>query len=53
MKVEGEFIASGGDRIVVLLAAWYAWRYYNLRRHVDDYASQIRGQDINTNTQGT
>ncbi len=35
--------------IVVLIAAWYAWRYYKLRRDMDEYASQVRGQHINTN----
>ena len=35
--------------IVVIIAAWYAWRYYKLRSDVDKYASQIRGQEINTN----
>ena len=34
---------------VVLIAAWYAWRYYKLRGNLDEYASHIRGQDINTN----
>src|SRR5687767_324556 len=33
---------------VVLIAAWYAWRYYKLRGNLDEYASHIRGQDINT-----
>ena len=27
---------------------WYAWRYYKLRRIVDEYASQIRGQNLST-----
>ena len=35
--------------IVVLIAAWYAWRYYKLRRDMDEYASHVRGQHINTN----
>ena len=34
--------------IVVLVAAWYAWRYYSLRRHLDEYTNRIRGQEINT-----
>jgi two-component system phosphate regulon sensor histidine kinase PhoR len=28
--------------IFLILAAWYAWRYYKLRRDVDEYASRIR-----------
>src|SRR5687767_3490181 len=35
--------------IVVIIAAWYAWRYYKLRSDVNKYASQIRGQELNTN----
>ena len=35
--------------IVILIAAWYAWRYYRLRRKVDEYAIHVRGQDMNTN----
>ena len=35
--------------LVVLVAAWYAWRYYRLRGDLDEYASHIRGQDVNTN----
>ena len=35
--------------IVVVIAAWYAWRYYRLRGDLDEYASHIRGQDVNTN----
>lgn len=35
--------------IVLLVAAWYAWRYYKLRRDVDQYARNIRVQQINTN----
>ncbi|HEX2996428.1 MAG TPA: ATP-binding protein [Anaerolineales bacterium] len=34
--------------IFLLFAAWYAWRYYKLRRDLDSYASHLRGQDINT-----
>jgi len=34
--------------IVLLTAAWYAWRYYKLHREIDEYASQIRGQDAGT-----
>ena len=28
--------------VAALAAAWYAWRYYKLRREVDNYASQLR-----------
>lgn len=35
--------------IVLLIAAWYAWRYYILRQNLNEYASQVRGQEINTN----
>ena len=34
--------------IVLFLAAWYAWRYYSLRRQIDKYATQVRGQNIIT-----
>lgn len=32
--------------IIILLAAWFAWRYYRLRRSVDDFARQIRQQNF-------
>ncbi len=35
--------------IFLLIAAWYAWRYYRLRRDLDEYASRLRGQDAGTN----
>jgi two-component system phosphate regulon sensor histidine kinase PhoR len=31
-----------------VLAAWYAWRYYKLRREVDEFASRARGQNTVT-----
>jgi two-component system phosphate regulon sensor histidine kinase PhoR len=34
--------------IVLLTAAWYAWRYYKLRRDLDEYANHLRRQDNNT-----
>lgn len=37
-----------GIVLVVLVAAWYAWRYYTLRRHLNEYANRIRGQGSNT-----
>jgi two-component system phosphate regulon sensor histidine kinase PhoR len=36
--------------IFLLLAAWYAWRYYNLRRTINEYARRLRGQDTNTDS---
>jgi two-component system phosphate regulon sensor histidine kinase PhoR len=36
--------------VFLLLAAWYAWRYYKLRRDVHEYASRLRGQDASTNS---
>src|SRR5215213_2207387 len=35
--------------IILIIAAWYAWRYYGLRRNLDEFASRLRGQDTNTN----
>jgi two-component system, OmpR family, phosphate regulon sensor histidine kinase PhoR len=35
--------------IIVLAAAWYAWRYYKLRREIDEYASQVR--ELHADTQ--
>ena len=35
--------------IVVLIGAWYAWRYYKLRRDIDEYASHVRKTETNTN----
>jgi two-component system phosphate regulon sensor histidine kinase PhoR len=34
--------------IAVLIAAWYGWRYYRLRRHADEYADRIRRGEIIT-----
>lgn len=34
--------------IILLLAAWYARRYYKLRSEIDEYATRVRGQDTNT-----
>jgi two-component system phosphate regulon sensor histidine kinase PhoR len=33
--------------VLFLAAAWFAWRYYKLRRDVDEYANQIRGENFN------
>ena len=35
--------------ILLILAAWFAWRYYKLRRDVDEYASRVRAENISTN----
>lgn len=34
--------------LAILIAAWYAWRYYELRRDVNEYASQIRKENLAT-----
>ncbi len=34
--------------IVVLIAAWFAWRYYKLRRDINKYASLVREQNAVT-----
>ena len=34
--------------LAILIAAWYAWRYYELRRDVNAYASQIRKENLAT-----
>jgi two-component system phosphate regulon sensor histidine kinase PhoR len=36
--------------IVVLVAAWYAWRYYKLRGEIEGYTNQVRRQNTNTNS---
>ena len=36
--------------LVLLIAALYGWRYYKLRRKVDEYASHLREQDVNIHT---
>lgn len=36
--------------IFFLLAAWFAWRYFKLRRDVDEFASRTRTGDIGTNS---
>jgi two-component system phosphate regulon sensor histidine kinase PhoR len=34
--------------LAVFVAAWYAWRYYRLRREVNQYASRVRLQETGT-----
>ena len=33
---------------LIIIAAWYAWRYYNLWRSIDDFASEAREQNTTT-----
>ncbi len=37
--------------ILLIIAAWYARRYYRLRSEIDEYARRLRGQEINPNTE--
>lgn len=34
--------------ILIALAAWYGWRYYKLRRDVNEFASRARTQGVTT-----
>jgi two-component system, OmpR family, phosphate regulon sensor histidine kinase PhoR len=34
--------------IFLILAAWFAWRYYKLRREVDEYANRLRQKIIDS-----
>lgn len=34
--------------IFLAIAAWFAWRYYKLRRDVDGYARRVRAENITT-----
>jgi signal transduction histidine kinase len=34
--------------ILLIVAAWYAWRYHKLRREIDQYAGQVRQQNVET-----
>ncbi|GAB4454737.1 MAG: hypothetical protein Kow0070_01700 [Anaerolineales bacterium] len=36
--------------VFLLLAAWFAWRYYRLRRGVDDFARQARQKNFEPQT---
>jgi two-component system phosphate regulon sensor histidine kinase PhoR len=36
--------------VLFVIAAWFAWRYYKLRREADEFAKQVRGQNFNTET---
>ena len=35
--------------VLIILAAWFAWRYYNLRREVEVFARRVRNQETSTN----
>ena len=35
--------------VLIVIAVWFAWRYYKLRREVDAFASRARNQNVNTN----
>lgn len=35
--------------VLFIIALWFAWRYFKLRRDVDDFASRAREQDTTTN----
>lgn len=39
----------GAFVIVLFAAAWFAWRYFKLRRDVDEFASHARNQNTSTN----
>lgn len=34
--------------ILIIIGAWFAWRYYKLRHDVNEYAGRVRGQNINS-----
>jgi two-component system phosphate regulon sensor histidine kinase PhoR len=34
--------------ITLIVAAWYAWRYYRLRRNLEEYASRLREEETGT-----
>lgn len=34
--------------VFVIIAAWYTWRYYKLRRDVDEYASHVRQKNTDS-----
>jgi len=35
--------------ILLVIAAWFAWRYFKLRRELDEFASRARNQNTSTN----
>lgn len=35
---------------LAIISAWFAWRYYKLRRDVNEYANRVRIQNANTET---
>src|SRR5512147_2295411 len=38
--------------IILIVAGWYAWRYYTLRQNLNDYAKSIRQkpEEVSNNT---
>jgi two-component system phosphate regulon sensor histidine kinase PhoR len=38
------------ELLLVILAAWFAWRYYKLRRELNEFAKHVREQNVNTET---
>ena len=36
--------------VLIFIAAWYAWHYYNLRHNLDAFARQAREQNTSTET---
>jgi two-component system phosphate regulon sensor histidine kinase PhoR len=34
--------------ILFFIASWFSWRYFKLRRELDDYASRVRAENIHT-----
>ncbi|HEY3475716.1 MAG TPA: ATP-binding protein [Anaerolineales bacterium] len=35
--------------VILIIAAWYAWRYYRLRQQVNEYADRVRSGETVTN----
>ena len=34
--------------VLFFIASWFAWRYFKLRRELDEYASRVRAENIHT-----
>ena len=37
---------------LILIAAWFAWRYYDLKRRLEKYTQQVRSQNLTTDIKG-
>lgn len=37
---------------LILIAAWFAWRYYDLKRRLEKYTQQVRSQNLSTDIKG-